>query len=101
MGFFFPLDSICNFEKDKTLLIVEVLVENINHPESRSKLFLGGDKDKHIGWVDVYNGVHVIEYIVERSEIDPRGDLIILPIGNCLKEECFGAFDRTRHKLPY
>lgn len=71
-------------------------------PDTRSKLFLAGDKDQHIGWVEVYNGVNVIEYIVDKKKIESaRGPLLILPIGDILKEECFGAFDLARHKLPY
>ena len=70
-------------------------------PDTRSKLFLAGDKDQHIGWVEVYNGVNVIEYIVDRKKIESNSPLLILPIGNILKEECFGAFDLGKHKLPY
>ncbi|MCD6065147.1 MAG: hypothetical protein K0R82_3058 [Flavipsychrobacter sp.] len=71
-------------------------------PDTRSKLFLAGNKDQHIGWVEVYNGVNVIEYIVDKKKIESaRGPLLILPIGDILKEECFGAFDTGKHKLPY
>jgi hypothetical protein len=70
-------------------------------PERRSKLFLAGNKDQHIGWVDVYNGVNVIEYIVDKEQVHSGRPMLILPIGNILKEECFGAYDRGRHKLPY
>lgn len=69
--------------------------------EQRSKLFLAGDKDQHIGWVEVYNGVNVIEYIVDKEQVHSGRPMLILPIGNILKEECFGAYDRSRHKLPY
>lgn len=72
-----------------------------NAPARRSKLFLAGDKDQHIGWVEVYNGVNVIEYIVDKEQVQNGRPLLILPIGNILKEECFGAFDRGRHKLSY
>lgn len=71
-------------------------------PDTRSKLFLAGDKDQHIGWVAVYNGVNVIEYIVDKTMIGSGSrPLLILPIGDILKEECFGAFDLGRHRLPY
>ncbi|MCD6065146.1 MAG: hypothetical protein K0R82_3057 [Flavipsychrobacter sp.] len=72
-------------------------------PDTRVKLFLAGDKDQHIGWVDVYNGVNVIEYIVDKRKIESsRGPLLILPLGDYRKEECcFGAYDQGKHKLPY
>lgn len=72
------------------------------YPEKkRSKLYLGGDKLHHIGWVEVYNGVNVIEYTVDKESVQGKMPLLILPIGNILSEECFGAFDRGKHKLPY
>ena len=67
----------------------------------KSKLFLGGDQSQHIGWVEVYNGVNVIEYIVDKVTIEGQSPFVILAIGNSLKEEFFGAFDRTRHKMPF
>jgi hypothetical protein len=69
--------------------------------ENKRKLFLGGDKNQHIGWVEVYNGVNVIEYTVERDAIRQGRDFLILQIGDSLTEECFGAYDRSRHELPY
>ena len=80
---------------------VEVTMFEPMPQAKRSKLFLGGNMDQHIGWVSVYNGVNVIEYIVDKEDIRGRDHFIILSIGNALKEEFFGAFDRTRHKLPY
>ena len=68
---------------------------------NRSKLFLGGDKSQHIGWVKVYNGVNVIEYTVDKSLIEGLNTLVILPIGNIFTEEAFGAYDRSKHRLPY
>lgn len=70
-------------------------------PQQKRKLYLGGDKTNHIGWVEVYNGVNVIEYTVDKESIQGRQPFIILPIGDSLKEECFGAFDRSRHQMPY
>ncbi|WP_276135118.1 hypothetical protein [Polluticoccus soli] len=72
-------------------------------PDTRCKLFLAGDKDQHIGWVEVYNGVNVVEYIVDRNTIESsRGALLILSLGDSLKkDEYFGAFDVSKHKLPY
>lgn len=72
-------------------------------PDTRCKLFLAGNKDHHIGWVEVYNGVNVVEYIVDRKTFEStRGALLILPIGNALeKDEYFGAYDVGKHKLPY
>ena len=78
-----------------------VINPEIINSNTKRKLFLGGDKDQHIGWVEVYNGVNVITYIVDKEEINRHRDLLILSIGNSLKEECFGAYDRTKHKLPY
>jgi hypothetical protein len=69
--------------------------------EIRSKLFFGGDKEMHIGWVEVFNGVNVIEYIVDKEQLQVKTELLILSIGDSLKEQCFGAFDRSRHTLPY
>ena len=73
----------------------------MENKDNKLKLFFGGNKDQHIGWVEVYNGVNVIEYTVDRKEIYSSRPLLILPIGDILKEECFGAFDLSRHKLPY
>jgi|GEM_PF-4124402 hypothetical protein len=70
-------------------------------PANRSKLFLGGDKTQHIGWVEVYNGVNVIEYTVDKTLIKNMNTLVILPIGNIFTEEAFGAFDRNKHRMPY
>lgn len=67
----------------------------------RSKLYLGGDRTQQIGWVEVYNGVNVITYTIEKEKIQNKNPFLILPIGNILTEECFGAFDRSKHKLPY
>jgi hypothetical protein len=69
--------------------------------EMRSKLYFGGDKNQHIGWVEVYNGVNVIEYIVDKKDLHVKTELLILSIGDSLKEQCFGAFDRSKHSLPY
>ncbi len=69
--------------------------------ENKRKLFLGGDKDQHIGWVEVYNGVNVIEYTVDKDSIKQGRDFLILQIGDSLTEECFGAYERGRHELPY
>jgi hypothetical protein len=69
--------------------------------DTRSKLFLGGDKNKHIGWVDVYNGVNVIEYNESNEQFKGFNNFMIIPIGNSLKEEAFGAFERGKHPLPY
>lgn len=68
---------------------------------NRGKLFLAGDKTQHIGWVEVYNGVNVIEYTVDKSVLEEMHTLVILPIGNIFTEECFGAYDRSRHQMPY
>lgn len=67
---------------------------------NRRKLFLGGDMSQHIGWVEVHNGVNVIEY-TEREILKNTNTFLILQIGDSLKEECFGAYDRSKHKLPY
>jgi hypothetical protein len=74
-------------------------MENIS--DTRSKLFLGGDKTKHIGWVEVYNGVNVIEYNLDNGQSKGFNNFMIIPIGNSLKEEAFGAFERGKHQLPY
>ncbi len=76
-------------------------MEAIESKKNRSKLYLGGDKSQHIGWVEVYSGVNVIEYTVDKEAVQGKRSFIILPIGNSLKEECFGAFDLSRHKLPF
>lgn len=75
------------------------LQEHFDH--KKIKLYLGGNRDQQIGWVEVYNGVTVIEYTVDKNSIQGKTPFIILPIGNILKEESFGAFDRSRHPLPY
>lgn len=78
------------------------IMEAQEYPEKkRSKLYLGGDKLHHIGWVEVYNGVNVIEYTVDKESVQGKMPLLILPIGNIFTEECFGAFDRSKHQLPY
>jgi hypothetical protein len=66
----------------------------------KRKLFLGGDRAQHIGWVAVHNGVNVIEYTDQHTS-HKADNFLILQIGDSLKEECFGAFDRSKHKLPY
>lgn len=68
--------------------------------QNKMKLYLGGDKDKQIGWIRVFNGVNVIEYINEHQEYKHH-NFIILAIGDALKEEYFGAYDRTKHAMPY
>ncbi len=73
----------------------------MENQDNKLKLFFGGNKDQHIGWVEVYNGVNVIEYTVDRIEIYSSRPLVILPNGDILIGECFGAFDLSRHKLPY
>lgn len=65
------------------------------------KLYLAGDQDHHIGWVQVYNGVNVIEYTEAHQVYKANNNFIILAIGDALKEEYFGAYDRTRHAMPY
>jgi hypothetical protein len=69
--------------------------------EAKRKLFLGGDRTQQIGWVEVYNGVNVIQYTVDKNTIQGGRDFIILPIGNSLVEECFGAFERGKHQMPF
>jgi hypothetical protein len=69
--------------------------------DRKHKLFLGSDKTQQIGWVEVYNGVNVIQYTVDKNTIKGSKEFLILPIGNSLVEECFGAFERGRHQMPF
>jgi hypothetical protein len=69
--------------------------------DGKRKLFLGSDKTQQIGWVEVYNGVNVIEYTVDKNTIKGNREFLILPIGNSLIEECFGAFERGKHQMPF
>lgn len=69
--------------------------------DRKHKLFLGGDTTQQIGWVEVYNGVNVIEYTVDKETIRGNKEFLILPIGNSLVEEYFGAFERGKHQMPY
>ncbi|RYD58398.1 MAG: hypothetical protein EOP56_05650 [Sphingobacteriales bacterium] len=69
--------------------------------DGKRKLFLGSDKTQQIGWVEVYNGVNVIEYTVDKNSIKGTREFLILPIGNSLVEECFGAFERGKHQMPF
>lgn len=74
----------------------------MEQPSSQKmKLYLGGDTSSHIGWVQVYNGVNVIEYTEDHQAFKYNNNFIILALGDALKEEFFGAFDRTRHTMPY
>jgi hypothetical protein len=72
----------------------------MENAENKKKLFFA-DTNQQIGWVQVYNGVNVIEYTVDKTSYQSDINLLILPIGDCLKEEIFGAFDPRKHVLPY
>ncbi len=65
------------------------------------ELYLGGDKDQHIGWVEVHSGVIVINYKEEFKIIKKENNYLILPLGDSLKTEYYGAYDRSKHKMPY
>ena len=79
----------------------EMIMEEIVPKPNKFKLYLGGDKDKHRGWVKVFSGVNVIEYEAEHQALRNTHTFMILPIGDVLHVECYGAFDRSKHKLPY
>ncbi len=67
----------------------------------RFELYLGGDKEQLMGWVQVHNGVIVIDYKDEYRYTTNSGNYLILPLGDALKLEFYGAYDRSKHKMPY
>jgi hypothetical protein len=62
---------------------------------------MGGDKSMHIGWVKVHSGVNVISYLPEFENLNGNNNFLILQIGDSLQTECYGAFDRTKHVMPF